>query len=126
MRPETLGLLVDIRDGARIIAEDTAGASYEEFLRDRRMRQLVERNLTIIGEAINRLRRRDPEVAQRVTGIQRIIGMRNVMVHRYDVIDYERVWHAIQETLPKRCRLCARRSTHCCQRMLADLKRGGV
>ncbi len=120
MRPEILGLLVDIRDAARFIAEDTAGASYEEFLRDRRMRQLVERNLTIIGEASNRLRRCDPEVAQRMTGIQRIIGMRNVMVHRHDVIDYERVWHAIQETLQP----CARRSTHRCQRMLADLKRG--
>ena len=64
------------------------------------MRQLVERNLTIIGEAINRLRRRDPDVAKRVTGIQRIIGMRNIVVHRYDVIDYEQVWQAIHETLP--------------------------
>ena len=78
MRHETLGLLVDIRDASRFIAEDTAGATYDEFLRDRRMRQLVERNLTIIVEAINRLRRRDPDLAQRVTGIQRIIGMRNV------------------------------------------------
>ena len=100
MRHETLGLLVDFRDASRFIAEDTAGGSYEEFLRDRRMRQLVERNLTIIGEAINRLRCRDPDMAQRVSGIQRIIGMRNVVVYRYDVIDYERVWHAIQEALP--------------------------
>lgn len=90
MRHETLGLLVSIRDASRFIAEDTAGASYDEFLRDRRMRQLVERNLILIGEAINRLRRRDPEVAQRVTGIQRIVGMRNVVVHRYDVIDLAR------------------------------------
>lgn len=56
MRFETLGMLVDIRDSARFIAEGTAGATYQEFMSDRLMRQLVEPNLAIIGEALNRLR----------------------------------------------------------------------
>ena len=63
MQPDTLGMLVDIRDSARFIADDTAGATFDQFLTDRRMRQLVERNFIIIGEAVNRLRRRDPEIA---------------------------------------------------------------
>ena len=70
MRFDTLGLLVDIRDSARFIAENTAGATYEEFLSDRRMRQLVGRNLTIIGEAVNRLRRRDPDTAAKIGAIR--------------------------------------------------------
>ena len=69
MRPGTLGMLVDFRDFARFIADDTAGATFGEFLNDRRMRQMVERNLTIIGEAVNRLRRRDPEAADRISAI---------------------------------------------------------
>ena len=68
MWPDTLGMLVDFRDFARFIADDTAGATFE-FLKHRRMRQLVERNLTIIGEAVNRLRRRDPEAADRISAI---------------------------------------------------------
>jgi uncharacterized protein with HEPN domain len=100
MRFETLGMLVDIRDSARFIAEDTAGAPYEEFLSDRRMWQVVERNLTIIGEAINRLRRRDPDTAAKIEAIPQIVGMRNVITHGYDVIDYATVCRAIHESLP--------------------------
>ena len=100
MRPDTLGMLVDIRDSARFIADDTAGATFDQFMNDRRMRQLVERNFMIIGEAVNRLRRRDPDIADRIAAIPQIVGMRNALAHGYDVIDYEMVWGAIHETLP--------------------------
>jgi uncharacterized protein with HEPN domain len=100
MPPDTLGMLVDIRDSARFIADDTAGATFDQFLTDRRMRQLVERNFIIISEAVNRLRRRDPEIADRIAAIPQILGMRNALAHGYDVIDYETVWRAIHETLP--------------------------
>jgi uncharacterized protein with HEPN domain len=103
MRPDTLGILIDIRDAARYIAEDTAGATFEEFLQDRRMRQAVERNFTIIGEAMNRLRRRNPEVASRITAIEQIIGFRNVLIHGYDVINYATIWRTVTESLPPLC-----------------------
>jgi uncharacterized protein with HEPN domain len=64
------------------------------------MRQLVERNLTIIGEAVNRLRRRDPDTAAKIGAIPQIVGMRNGITHGYDVIEYAKVWEAIHETLP--------------------------
>jgi uncharacterized protein with HEPN domain len=100
MRFDTLGMLVDIRDYARFIAEDTAGATYEEFMSNRQMRQLVERTFTIIGEAVNRLRRRDPDTAAQIGAIPQIVAMRNVITHGYDVIDYAKVWSAVHETLP--------------------------
>jgi uncharacterized protein with HEPN domain len=100
MRFDTLGMLVDIRDSARFIAEDTAGATYEEFMSNRQMRQLVERTFTIIGEAVNRLRRRDPDTAAQIGAIPQIVAMRNVITHGYDVIDYAKVWSAVHETLP--------------------------
>ncbi len=52
MQLDTLGLLIDIRNAAGFIVEDTSGATYDEFLQDRRMRQLVERNFTIIYERV--------------------------------------------------------------------------
>lgn len=100
MPPDTLGVLEDILEAAQYIVDDTLGMTLEVFERDRRSRQLVERNFTIIGEAMNRLRRHDPEIAARVTSNRKIVGFRNSLVHGYDTIDYNIVWEAIQDDLP--------------------------
>jgi uncharacterized protein with HEPN domain len=100
MRPDTLGLLEDIRDAAQFIADDTAGMTFEAFERDRRTRQLVERNVEIIGEAVSRLRRHDPTLVARITAHNQIVGLRNALIHGYDVIDYPIVWRAVHESLP--------------------------
>ncbi len=100
MRRDTLGLLEDIQDAARFIVEDTAGMTFEAFEGDRRARQLVERNFEIIGEAVNRLHRRAPAVAEQISAYRQIVDFRNVLIHGYDVIDYPTVWRAVQESLP--------------------------
>ena len=51
MRPETLGLLTDMRDAAQHIARATAGVTYEGFLNDQDKRQSVLFSFSIIGEA---------------------------------------------------------------------------
>jgi uncharacterized protein with HEPN domain len=100
MRRETLGLLEDIREAAGFIADDTAGATFERFERDRWLRQVVERNFEIVGEAVNRLRRQDPIVVERISAYRNVVGLRNALVHGYDVVDYPRLWRAVQESLP--------------------------
>ncbi len=101
MHPKSLKLLDDIRQACLYIAEDTTGATLESYLTDRRMRQLVERNFVVIGEALMRLRRIDPGTAEGVTDLQRIIGLRNRLAHGYDEeIDDTLVWRAVQESLP--------------------------
>jgi uncharacterized protein with HEPN domain len=100
MRLRTAGLLFDIRRAAQDIAEFTHGLTYEAFLADRKSQQAVERSFTIIGEAANRLRRHDPEAAQRISELRQMVGMRNVLVHAYDSVKYEKVWETIQESLP--------------------------
>ena len=47
----------------------------------------VERDFEIIGEALNRIRKIDEEILERVSEHQRIIGFRNVLIHGYDLID---------------------------------------
>jgi uncharacterized protein with HEPN domain len=65
------------------------------------MRQAVERNLEIIGEALMRLRDVDPETAGSISDVHRIIGLRNRLAHGYeDEIDDELVWIAVRESLP--------------------------
>lgn len=100
MRLKTLGLLFDIRQAAGHILEYTEGLTYESFASDRMILHAVERNFTIIGEAVNRLRRYDPLVAERVSQVHQMVGMRNILVHAYERIDYSIVWESVTESIP--------------------------
>ncbi|MGE9296064.1 MAG: HepT-like ribonuclease domain-containing protein [Puniceicoccales bacterium] len=63
------------------------GKHLEDFLSDRLLQSGVERKLEVIGEALNRLKAIDGNAFGRITDGPRIIGMRNVIAHGYDVID---------------------------------------
>jgi uncharacterized protein with HEPN domain len=100
MQLETLGILLDIRDAARFIATIAADTTEETFLADRLRRDAIERNLITVGEAMNRLRRRDPATGERISNAGEIIGMRNVLIHQYHEIDIAVVWRAVQVNVP--------------------------
>ena len=55
MHPRSPKLLEDIRDAASYVQEVTAGIEFEKFQQDRLLRQAVERNFEILGEAVRRL-----------------------------------------------------------------------
>lgn len=100
MRLDTIGALEDIRESIAFIGEDTMNATFDAFIRDRRARQLVAHNLLIIGEALNRIRRHDPVVFERITEASEIVATRNYMIHAYDTINYETVWRTVHNSLP--------------------------
>jgi uncharacterized protein with HEPN domain len=62
--------------------------------------QLVERNFEIIGEAVSRIRRRDPDTVERISAYNQIVGLRNALIHGYDTVNYSTIWQTIQESLP--------------------------
>jgi uncharacterized protein with HEPN domain len=63
------------------------------------LRRAVERNLEIIGEAINRLLKDDPHFP--IENAKRIIGLRNKIIHGYDSVSDENFWAIISLHLPK-------------------------
>ena len=89
MQPKTPKLLEDIRDSAAFILETVSSQTLETYARDRIRRQAVERNFEIIGEALNRLFRVDPQVSRRIGPAPKIISFRNILIHGYDVVDHE-------------------------------------
>lgn len=100
MRPEILGLLEDIHEAIGFVNEDTTAITFEAFMNDRRRRQAVERNFEIMGEAMNRLFRHAPDIAERITAARQIVAFRNAIIHGYDMIEYPNVWQIVHESLP--------------------------
>ena len=92
-------LLEDIRSAAEFVRTATQGVSLDEFKRNQLLRQAVERNFEIIGEAVRRLEKADPATAARIADYRRIIAFRNVLIHGYDIIDPAIVWSAIADDL---------------------------
>jgi uncharacterized protein with HEPN domain len=54
----------------------------------------------LIGEAANRLPDEFRDQYRRIPW-NKIIGMRNVLIHEYDSIDLDRVWETIQKDIPE-------------------------
>ena len=71
-----------ILEAIAYIEADTAGLDFERFRRDRRTRQLVERNLEILSEASRRvpteLKEQEPSIPWRA-----IAGVGNILRHEY-------------------------------------------
>jgi uncharacterized protein with HEPN domain len=55
-------------------------------------KRAVERNLEVIGEALNRIITRDNFLAEKISKAKVIIGLRNKVIHVYDNISKENIW----------------------------------
>src|SRR6056297_2633113 len=65
----------------------------------RLLRRGVERELEIIGEAINRILEIDPNIE--ISEARRIVDLRNWVIHGYDKVDDTIIWGIISRDLPK-------------------------
>ena len=92
--------LFDMLDSCRFLLELTAQESVDRYVTDRVFRSAVERELQIIGEAMLQLRALDPATAKSIGEHERIIGFRHVLVHGYDVLEPDVVWHIVKDKLP--------------------------
>jgi uncharacterized protein with HEPN domain len=73
--------------------------SYTDYLIDIKTKRAVERNIEIIGEAVNRILKKDSQF--NLENAQKIIGTRNRIVHGYDKISDELIWSIVINNLPK-------------------------
>ena len=62
------------------------------------MRRGIERELEIIGEAINRLLKIDP--AMKIDNARKIVDLRNWVIHGYDKIDDVVIWGIVSKKIP--------------------------
>ena len=101
MHPKTPKWLQDVLNACELILLACRDQTRESFTTDELRTAAVERKFEIIGEALNRIGKVDPATAERVPECRAIIGFRNVLIHGYDDIDYDRVWGVIQTDVPR-------------------------
>lgn len=86
----------DILASIANVEQYTKELSFEEFVHDRKTIDAVVRNLEIIGEAAKNL---PEEITAQYPKIpwNRIISMRNKVIHEYFGVDVDILWKTIQE-----------------------------
>lgn len=66
---------------------------------DKKTKRAVERNIEIIGEAVNRILKENPNFP--LDNARNIIGTRNRIIHSYDNVADEMIWSIVVKSLPK-------------------------
>jgi len=95
-----LFFLEDINSSLAKIFKYTDYIDFEKFVSNDMIKDAVERNFEIIGEAVKNLpedlRNQNPQIP-----FKQIAGMRDKLIHDYFGVDYEIVWKTIKDKLPQ-------------------------
>ena len=71
---------------------------FSSYKNDLRTRRAVERNIEIIGEALNRIILRDSSID--ITNSRKIVDTRNRIIHGYDSVSDEIIWGIVTNHIP--------------------------
>jgi uncharacterized protein with HEPN domain len=92
--------LLDIAQAAELVVKFREGMDEVAFLEDLKTQSAVLHQLMVIGEAVKRLttefRARHPQIPWSL-----IAGMRDKLIHGYDIVDLEQVWRTSKVDIPK-------------------------
>ncbi len=72
---------------------------FEEYVSDIKTKRAIERDLEIIGEAANRILKKERDF--KLNNIEKIIATRNRIIHGYDKISDDLIWSIVINHLPK-------------------------
>lgn len=71
---------------------------YDEYLSNTCLRRAIQMNISIIGEAVNRLLKLEPEI--NISSAKKIISTRNYLIHGYDSLNHEIIWGIVMRHIP--------------------------
>jgi uncharacterized protein with HEPN domain len=79
--------LWDIADSCRAIVGFVHGRNLSDYEQDRMLRRAVERELSIVGEAVSQATRHFPDLEETIGPARQIVGFRNRIIHEYAEVD---------------------------------------
>ena len=71
---------------------------FYEFQNNKLLRRGIEREIEIIGEAMNRILKIDPSIE--IKNARQIVDTRNWVIHAYDRVDDVVIWGIVSNHLP--------------------------
>ena len=71
---------------------------FEIYQNDLKTKRAVERNIEIIGEAMNRILKQDSEIV--ISNSRKIVDVRNRIIHGYDSVSDDVIWGIVIRNLP--------------------------
>lgn len=71
---------------------------FDEYENNFLLQDAVERNLITIGEAINLILKKIPDIP--ISNARRIVDLRNRLTHGYDAVENVMVWNVLIKQLP--------------------------
>jgi len=91
--------LIHILDETNYILSRLKDLEYQKLIIDEDLKRSFVRSLEIIGEAVKNLdedfRKKHPQIEWK-----KIAGLRDILIHHYFGINYERVWDVIKNKVP--------------------------
>lgn len=72
--------------------------NYIAFQNDLKTQKAIERNIEIIGEAMDRILKTDPDF--QITDSRKIVDTRNRIIHGYDSVSTDVIWLIVNRYLP--------------------------
>lgn len=91
--------LLNMLKALRSLKSFTQDRSLDDYMADELLRMGIERALEIVGEAANRLSP-DFQAAHTEIDWRNIVGLRNIIVHQYDELDYENIRKIVTTQAP--------------------------
>jgi uncharacterized protein with HEPN domain len=95
-----LAYVIDIFQAARLVRSGIVGITQEAFFSDWLRQSAIVRQFEIMGEATKRLSaeftNNHPEIPW-----HSMAGMRDMLIHEYDSVDFEEVWRTAQYDIPQ-------------------------
>jgi uncharacterized protein with HEPN domain len=90
--------LADILQAIDLIESFTSDISnYDDYISDLKTQSAVERQLGIIGEAVNKFEKIFPDST--LINARKIVGFRNRLIHAYDAVDPAIIWAILKKHL---------------------------
>ncbi len=90
----------DILSACSAISKFTENKTFADYQADLLLRSGAERQLGIVGEALNQTVKLEPVYAEKITSARRIVDFRNLLIHAYTVVSASTVWSILEVHLP--------------------------
>lgn len=78
---------------------DPGQRRFDVYMANTCLRRAIQMNISIIGEATNRILKIDPEIG--ISSAKKIVSTRNFLIHGYDSLSHDIIWGIVINYLPR-------------------------